>query len=315
MKKILFIFISALLIIPKGWSGQDPLYTQFMTNPFLINPALTGTYPYYQIIANNRLQWVNFTDAPLTNTITMYGPMVNQPMGVGGYIMQDRWGPESKINIAGTYAYNYGLTEDLKISMGLMLGFYQHKLDGTDLRVKDNDPYFVPGEIYQNYKPDASVGAYLYSAMYHAGLSVTNLFGNKLVFEDNSDSEENDTTSKSRTTFSKMKRHIYLHGGYKYFLNHEIAIEPTVIFKKVYAAPLQMDMNVRVWYGKRAWDGNKFWGGLSYRTKDALNVMIGFIYQKKIEIGYSYDITLNKTRTYHSGSHELMLSFKFNNIK
>lgn len=314
MKKLIFIILGVLLFIPKGWSGQDPLYTQFMTNPYLINPALTGTYNYYQIIANNRLQWVKFPDAPLTNTITMYGPMVNQPMGVGGYIMQDRWGPESKINIAGTYAYNYGITEDLKISMGLMLGLFQHKIDGTNLRIKEDDPYFIPGEIYQNYKPDASVGAYLYSAMYHVGFSVTDLFGNKLIFENGSNTE-NDSTSTGRKTFSRIKRHFYLHGGYKYYVNHEIAIEPTVIFRKVYATPIQMDFNARVWYGKRSWDGNKFWGGLSYRTKDALNVMVGFIYQKKIEIGYSYDITINKTRAYQAGSHELMLLFKFNNIK
>ncbi len=296
-----------------AWPGQDPLYTQFMTNPYLINPGLTGTYPYYQIIANNRLQWVGFADAPITNTISMYGPMVNQPMGVGGYIMQDKWGPESKISFCGTYAYNYGLAEDLKLSMGLMLGMYQYKIDGTDLHIEQPDRYFVPGEIYQNFKPDASVGFYLYSSSYHAGLSVTDLFGNKLQYDDNTSLANADTTTRSK--ISRIKQHIYLHGGYKYFINREFAIEPTVVFKKVAAIPLQMDLNARLWYGKRSWNGDNVWAGLSYRTKDAINVMVGYIYQRKIEIGYSYDITLNKTRVYQSGTHELMITFKFNNIK
>ncbi len=309
MRKLLFLLLYAVIAIPTA-KGQDPLYSQFMTNPYLINPALTGTYLYYQIIANNRLQWMGFADAPITNTISMYGPMVEQPMGVGGYIMQDRWGPESTISLNATYAYNYSIAEDLKISMGLMLGFFQYKIDGTSLRLYEPDRYFVPGEIYQNYKPDASVGGYLYSSTYHVGIAVTNMFGNKLQFEDNAEVD-----STERTMISRVKQNFYLHGGYKYFINHEIAIEPTLIFKKVSATPLQLDLNVRVWYGKRAWDGNKFWGGISYRTKDAINAMVGFVYQRKIEIGYSYDITINPTRVYQAGSHELMIGFKFNSIK
>lgn len=312
MKRIKLILLLAFGFYHIGHAGQDPLYTQFMTNPFLINPALTGTYPYYQIITNNRLQWVGLADAPITNTISMYGPMVNQPMGVGGYIMQDKWGPTSQISISGTYAYNYGIAEDLKISMGMMLGFFQYKIDGSDLRAAEVDRYFTPGEIYTNFKPDASVGVYLYSSVYHAGFAVTNLFGNKLQFDDQY-IENGDTLN--HTTFSRLKQHFYLHGGYKYFVNTEIAVEPSLIVRKVTALPMQLDFNVRCFYGKRAWDGNSFWGGLSYRTQDAINVMVGVVYQRKIEVGYSYDITINNTRAYHSGSHELMINFKFNSIK
>ena len=32
------------------------------------------------------------------------------------------------------------------------------------------------------------------------------------------------------------------------------------------------------------------WGGLSYRFKDALSVLIGYEYNRKIFFGYSYDI-------------------------
>jgi type IX secretion system PorP/SprF family membrane protein len=312
MRKIAFSLILLSFAASKIWAGQDPLYTQFMTNPYLINPALTGTYNHYQIITNNRIQWIGQADAPITNTISMYGPMVNHPMGIGGYIMQDKFGPESKISINATYGYNYSISEDLKISLGLMVGMFQHKIDGSGLNIKDvDDPYFTEGQIYQNFKPDASMGAYLYSSLYHVGFSVTDLFGNKLQFS-------NDVTSEdtiARSTISRMKQHFYLHGGYKYFITPEFAIEPSVIFRKVGAVPLQMDINARAWYGKRSWNGNNVWGGLSYRTGDAINLMVGFIYQKKIEVGYSYDIGISKFRAYHSGSHELMVTFRFNDIK
>ena len=146
-----------------GWSGQDPLYTQFMTNPYLTNPALTGTYPYYQIIANNRVQWLGMADAPITNTLSMYGPFKSQPMGVGGFIMSDIFGPESKLNINATYAYNYAIGEDLKISMGLLLGLMQYKIDDSQLRSEGFDPVLA-NPLESQIKADGSVGVYLYSS-------------------------------------------------------------------------------------------------------------------------------------------------------
>jgi type IX secretion system PorP/SprF family membrane protein len=311
MKKISLIGLLVWISVA-AWPSQDPIYTQFMTNPYLINPALTGTYPYYQVITNNRIQWVGMADAPITNTLSMYGPFKSQPMGVGGYVMSDIVGAaETKLSLNGTYAYNYALKEDLKISMGLMLGVFQHKIDGSKLRAEDpNDPYFTQGTIYTNIKPDATVGVYVYSSTYNGGIAVTNLFGNKLEFGTQS---VEDTTSRS--LIAKLNQHFYIHGGYKYYVNRDLAIEPTLILRKVKATPLQLDFNVRVWYGQRSWEGTKVWGGVSYRTGDAVNILIGATYQRKIEIGYSYDIGINKLSPYNSGSHEIMITFRFNNFQ
>jgi type IX secretion system PorP/SprF family membrane protein len=311
MKKISLVGLLACLWLV-AWPSQDPLYSQFMTNPFLINPALTGTYPYYQIITNNRIQWTGLTGAPITNTLSMYGPFKSQPMGVGGYIMSDMVGEaESRISINGSYAYNYAIAEDLKISMGLMLGIMQHKIDGSKLRIEDpNDQAFQEGQMYSNIKPDATVGVYVYSSTYNGGISVTNLFGNKLQF-DNPES----TDTVPRSTIGRLKQHFYIHGGYKYYVNRDLAIEPTLIIKKAAATTPQVDFNVRAWYGQRAWDGTKVWGGISYRSEDALSVLIGVVYQRKIEVGYSYDIGLNKISPYNNGSHEIMITFRFNNFQ
>lgn len=303
MRKLKIIPLLALFCVLKVSANQDPLYTQFMTNPFLINPAIAGTYPYYQILTNSRLQWAGFTDAPVTNVISMFGPMVSQPMGLGGYIMHDQTGLTSTTTLSATYAYNYGISEDLKISLGLAVGVFQYKIGGGGTTFIEDPVY--SGQATTTWGPDATFGAYLYSSIYHAGLSVTNLLGNKVK-------SEGDTTL---STVGRLKQHVYLHGGYKYMINRELSIEPTLILRKVSATPFQVDVNVRVWYGKRQWDRNKIWGGISFRSQDAVTFMVGFTYQRKIEIGYSYDFGVNRLRTYHGGSHELMLGFKFNDIK
>jgi type IX secretion system PorP/SprF family membrane protein len=305
MRKLVILSVLLFGYLIKVYPQLDPLYTQFMTNPYVINPALAGTYPYYQVMLNSRLQWVGFSDAPITNVISMYGPTINQPMGLGGFIIHDATGPTSNTAINLTYAYNYGISEDLKISMGLGLGFRQFKIDGSNLTTKEDDPTFKEGEVYTQYKPDATLGVYLYSSTYHGGIAISNLLGNRLTFEEND----------SSNAISRLKQHFYIHGGYKYMINRELAIEPTIIFRKVSAIPLQMDLDVRVWYGKRQWDRTKLWGGISYRTGDAITILLGTTLKRKIEVGYSYDIGINKLRQYHGGSHELMIGFKFNDIK
>jgi type IX secretion system PorP/SprF family membrane protein len=302
MRKLTIASILLLSCVLKVSSQIDPLYTQFMTNPFLINPALAGTYPYYQIVANSRLQWAGFTDAPVTNVISMFGPTVAQPMGLGGYIMHDATGLTSMTTLSGSYAYYYSISEDLKISMGLSVGIFQYKIDGSG-SIQNNDRVYN-GSDYVQYGPDATFGLYLFSSVYHAGISMTNLLGNKINIGDTA------TTGLSRFT-----RNMYLHGGYKYMINRELSLEPTVIFRKAKATPVQVDFNVRAWYGKRQWDDTKIWAGLSFRSQDAFIVMVGCTYQRKIEVGFSYDIGVNKLRTFNTGSYELMLGFKFNDIK
>jgi type IX secretion system PorP/SprF family membrane protein len=296
MKKFAPLLI--ILLFSMNIKGQQkPLTSLFMTNPFAINPALAGTHNYFQIISNNRFQWVGFKDAPITNTLSIFGPVVKYPMGWGGTITYDVAGAISIGSIHGSYAYYYAVNEDMKVSMGLNLGIMQYKIDLANITVEDiNDPvYYNAKETY--YPLDATVGIYCYSSTYHVGLVATNLLNNKFKIGD------------QPTGLSKLKSHFYLVAGYKYFINREWAVEPSLILKKVTPAPYQLDFNARGWYR------NMVWMGLSYRTQEALSILAGYIYNKKIQICYSYDIVLNQMRAYNFGSHEFTLSYRFDDIK
>jgi hypothetical protein len=72
---------------------------------------------------------------------------------------------------------------------------------------------------------------------------------------------------------------------------------------------VQLDINTRV-----IWQ-DMVWGGISYRTGDAVSILIGYSYEEKIYFGYSYDITLSDLRNYNTGTHEIMFGFRFNDIK
>jgi hypothetical protein len=57
---------------------QRPQYTQHMINPFLVNPAVSGTEDYTDIRAGYRKQWVGFDGSPRTMYLSAIRILVNR---------------------------------------------------------------------------------------------------------------------------------------------------------------------------------------------------------------------------------------------
>ena len=53
------------------------------------------------------------------------------------------------------------------------------------------------------------------------------------------------------------------------------------------------------------------WIGATYRTEDAISLMVGYWMKKTFQFGYSYDLTTTGLRNYTSGTHEVMLAVTF----
>ena len=87
------------------------------------------------------------------------------------------------------------------------------------------------------------------------------------------------------------------------------------MFKDVYPVPLHFDVAARVIYKEIVWIGASFRSGFVSQTMDAVNVLIGYNHEDQLLFGYSYDITLSNIKHYSSGTHELMIGFRFNKIK
>lgn len=180
---------------------QTGLYTQYMNNPYTFNPAIAGTFNYYQIRTNNRFQWVGMTDAPIYNSLSMYGPLEKYDMGVGGFITHDVVGPESMTTLNLGTAYYYPINPDVKISMGITLGAIQYKMDMSQLDTWEEGDNVITDRVESKILPDAKFGIYLFSSLYHVGFAANNLFNSKLKFGEQS------------TGLSKLTTHYFLTGG------------------------------------------------------------------------------------------------------
>ena len=63
--KYLILAVISLLSVPAA-GQQLPVYSQYMMNKFLINPAVAGSEGYTAFNLTTRKQWIGVKEAPLT---------------------------------------------------------------------------------------------------------------------------------------------------------------------------------------------------------------------------------------------------------
>ena len=293
MKKSLIVILVCLAALTKA--QQLPMYSQYLTNDFILNPAIAGSKSYFPIQINSRTQWSGLgTIAPKTNTLSYHMPVAHDAIGIGAIVMQDDTGPYSQIGVTLSFAYHVQLDEDdvTRLSLGLSGLMTQHTLNQDDLTFHNPDPEFQGS--YSKMVPDASFGAYLYSKNFSLSASAHQLFESTFkesvqdIFGDNS-----------------QVRHYFAHASYRIDIHSDLAIEPSLLVKSTEVSPTQLDVNARVIID------NNYWAGLSLRSSESLVVLAG-LNMGSLFLSYSYDYGISSLSSVASGSHEISLGFNIN---
>ena len=293
MKKSLIVILVCLAALTKA--QQLPMYSQYLTNDFILNPAIAGSKPYFPIQINSRTQWSGLgTIAPKTNTLSYHMPVAYDAIGIGAIVIQDETGPYSQIGVTLSFAYHIQLDEDdvTRLSLGLSGLVTQHTLNQDDLTFHNPDPEFQG--TYSKMVPDASFGAYLYSKNFSLSASAHQLFESTFkesvqdIFGDNS-----------------QVRHYFAHASYRIDIHSDLAIEPSLLVKSTEVSPTQLDVNATVIID------NNYWAGLSLRSSESLVVLAG-LNMGSLFLSYSYDYGISSLSSVASGSHEISLGFNIN---
>ena len=98
-------------------------------------------------------------------------------------------------------------------------------------------------------------------------------------------------------------------GGYQYEVVEKLNLESSFLLKYINPVPLQYEVTIRGLYDEN------YWLGISYRQDAALTLLIGLTLQENLSLGYSYDFIQSNIANYSTGSHEIMLSVRFNKGK
>ena len=70
MRRSIYIVVLLLITLAKGYSQQAPVYSQYLLNGFLLNPAVAGSEGYTAVNLPVGGQWVGLTDGPPTYALS-----------------------------------------------------------------------------------------------------------------------------------------------------------------------------------------------------------------------------------------------------
>jgi type IX secretion system PorP/SprF family membrane protein len=296
MKKLIALFAMLTLIVT-AYGQQDALVSKNVFNGLLLNPAYCGSHPYFSAALLYRTQWTGFNGAPNTQLLEFDGPLAKEMMGVGLVVSHDQIGVTEETDFYGSYSYKIKLGEKNKLAFGLRAGASNYKAKLSTLTVWDSGDDAFVDDIKTYLIPKFGFGVYFYSERYYAGLAIPTLIAY--------DSDHTFTVNVDKSSF--LRRHYYLNGGYVFPLNEAgtMKLKPAMMLKYVPAAPMQLDLSTSLIYK------DMFTFGLGFRTGDALVGMVEYRTSQRIRIGYAYDFTISKFRTYSGGTHEISIGYDF----
>ncbi len=298
MSRIFTFLFLFLLLGTRGLSQQYPLFTNYVVNGFGFNPALAGVNDYIDARFVYRSQWVNVQGAPQTDLVWINGKLgTKSPFGLGAYFYSDQAGNLKKTGATAVFSYAQKLGENTTLNMGIAAGYYKVNISDQYLALQENDPTLAGAVIGLNV-PDLSLGLYLKSGDFFAGLSVPQIYEKKLDFD----------PKLQKINISSLVRQYYTMAGYRFNINENLAIEPSALLKASPSVNLQLDASARVIINKM------FWLGGTYRTEDAIAFMAG-LDLPKFMVAYSYDVTTSFLKNSSAGSHEITLGLKFGTAK
>jgi type IX secretion system PorP/SprF family membrane protein len=276
------------------------LYSQYLFNYLVVNPAYAGYKEATNLQAFSRMQWVGVNGAPNIYSISADGTAAaGDVVGWGTQLVNEQRGASNLISLLGTYAYRIRLNQrDDRLSFGLSAGVTQWQIDYNKLNPGDHLINIAEHYTRPEWRPDFRIGAYYNTPFFYAGVSATNLFAN----------------------FSGDIRipHLYVSAGGFIPLNNNIGLKPSFIYRNDFKGPGNIDISVLALLLKQLWVGVTYRTGIyvgnvkareveTIQTTNALAFMMELFVIKNVQIGYSYDLSVMGIGW--PGSHELSLSY------
>ncbi len=321
-RRILYLVFFALLHQLSN-AQQLPLYSQYLYNKFLINPASAGADGFTSVNITAREQWIGYSGAPRTYSVsyqsrilkrgyrlkqnifnkTVYKPKSPGKIGFGGYVFSDRNGRIMRTGFQMAYSYHTWIADYTQLSLGLAFTGYHFMINTQNINFEDPAEPWLNNELRRGmFVPDTDFGLYILNPDFCFGFSANQMFG------------ANVKIGEEAYNNYWMDRHYYMFGSYNFHTGVKTELQPSVLFKVSEQVRPQIDLGFTYNYN------NDFWAGISYRTGSALIANIGMRYftnrvkLTSMYMGYSFDFTLNKIQRATYGTHELTLAIKFGDV-
>jgi len=298
----IFILLSVFRLAGQTVSDQTkislayPVYSQYLHNGLLINPAYAGSREVLSLFLSGRLQWAGIKGAPVSETVSLHTLMKNDRVGLGLTGQFFKYGFSKSTSVYVDYAYHVRVGKG-KLAFGLKTGFDMSNTDYTGILLIDpSDPAFITNDK-PYFLPNAGAGLYFYGKKFFIGAAVPSFLGYV----------KNSAGKVSFDAFSDFDA--YISAGALITFAPSFKFKPSVFvdYSVQKTKKMQIDLN-----------GNFIvydflWLGGSWRFSEEVAVgIVQFQINPQIMFGYSYDYPVGRLNTFSKGSHEIVFRYEFN---
>lgn len=326
MKRLIYILLLVVVGTPHSFAQQMPLYSQYMYNRFLINPAAAGSEGYTSFNITAREQWIGYAGAPRTYSLsyqarftkkkyslkknifgnTRYRAKTEGRTGLGIGLFSDQNGLVQRTGFQAAYSYHIWVQDYTQLSFGLAATGYHYIINADSESFSDpSEPWLSDNLRNGVFIPDINFGLCLLNERYTLGFSAESMLGAAAKIGDG-----RVDTLKAYDRL-RMSRHYHIFGSYSFQTGKDLEIEPSALFKLSEQLLPQADFGLALIYDQTFWLGAGYRTGGFYGTSSQ-GALIGMVRVRwgNMYLGYSYDYSLNEIETVTSGSHELVLALK-----
>ncbi len=291
IRSLLLLFL--LFTANMSFGQQLGHMSTWASHQYAINPAHTGIKTCLEAQTTLRGQWIAFDGAPYTGWVSVSAPLaakrkkfLSARHGLGGLMYADKIGPFQQFSFLMSYAGHFNFSQTTRLSLGLAFGATQLSFDRSIANPLDPDPV-INGSASQLF-PDARFGAWFNGKNYFFGTALYNLIP----------MEWNEIGK-----YGSSSMHGMFNAGTRIQVNQKTAILPSLYLGFAPHSTIDLQLQAVADFNAR------FNFGLGFRNTDALIALIGFRFEEKWRLTYSYDFILSNLRpgTYHT--HELTLAF------
>ena len=129
-------YLFLILLSNLSFAQQDALFTNYMYNTNIFNPAYTGTREVISIYGMHRSQWAGLDGAPSTSVFSFQSPL-NSNLSFGLNFINDQVGPSDENNLSVDFAYRFPISETNYISFGVKTTANLFNVDYRKLNIED----------------------------------------------------------------------------------------------------------------------------------------------------------------------------------
>lgn len=286
------LLVICLMLSLNGYAQHQTVYSNYVYNKLLINPAYIGPDDLVTASAAFKKNWVGIEGAPTSKIITIHSPVKLKKIALGLVITNDRLGVTDETNIQAIYSYRIYLKKHV-FALGLQpsLAIYSQRF--SELRgTNPNDPNFS-GSDFSDVSFNLGLGAYLHHKKYYIGMSLPR--------------SANDFFNQGENSFQNFKqvRQLLFHSGYLLDINEYVKFQPNFFVRYASNLPMQINLNTTFIFNER------ILLGASFHALNTLEGNFGIQMNKELMFTYSYGYALKFENQVNSGAHEVMLKYSF----